>query len=278
MGLIPPPLTWCVQIDVTSRCVRKCSNCTRMCGLRETESMTPEEFRTAVRSVADFPAESPPAAYCREPKCIGMIGGDPLLHPQFEELCSIFMEEVPLREHRGLWTGIRVPSKYESIVDETFGYRNTNYHKPACMHQPILAASAELIPDDAEREKWISECWVNHYWSPIITRQGAYFCEVAATISELYGLDLAKPVEPGWWRRPMEYFQDQADACCRRCGCAIPLPVRRDDEETDDITPGNLEDLHAIGRCGDRKFEVFDPEGYDPETYLDGWMPRRYMR
>jgi hypothetical protein len=273
--MIPPAETWAIQIEVTTACPRRCSNCTRMIAMRETEHMDIETFRRACRNVADFPGSSPPSAYVpRMHKCIGMIGGEPIMHPAFAELCQIMAEEIPDAADRGLWTGL--PARLG--VDSLFGYINRNEHRPPCQHQPILVASRELMPDDDERAAWINRCWINRYWSPIVTRAGVYFCEVAATIDELFDLHVARPDEPGWWREPLAYWQDQIDACCVRCGCAMPLPTRADAEVTDDVSVGNLNVLLDSGATNGRSLHVWDCEHYEPDAYLPGWEPRRYMR
>jgi len=102
--MINPAAQWAIQIDVTNRCRRTCSNCTRLLAhARERFCMSPWAFRQACAAVHTFPDHSTPDRNGR-PKVIGMIGGEPLLHPEFPELCEIMAEEIPDRRHRGLWT------------------------------------------------------------------------------------------------------------------------------------------------------------------------------
>ncbi len=41
------------------------------------------------------------------------------MHPKFEELCRIFVEEVPNKAQRGLWTNNAF--KHAELSKETFG-------------------------------------------------------------------------------------------------------------------------------------------------------------
>jgi len=97
-----------IQIDITNKCDLACSNCTR---LLENQNnfweMTPENFRLAVRSLKGFPG------------IIGMMGGNPAMHRDFKELCDIFVEEVPNKNQRGLFTNNIF--KHADVAKKVFG-------------------------------------------------------------------------------------------------------------------------------------------------------------
>jgi hypothetical protein len=65
--------------------------------------MSPECFEKAVISVKDFPLTSDPCPQGRR-KVVGIIGGEPLLHPEFPTLVDIMIKHIPNPAHRGLWT------------------------------------------------------------------------------------------------------------------------------------------------------------------------------
>ena len=72
-----------IQIDVTNACVHKCSNCTRFCGhLEKPYFMDFDYFCKAVDTLLDHPG------------LIGVMGGEPTLHPKFKEMCEYIQEKV----------------------------------------------------------------------------------------------------------------------------------------------------------------------------------------
>ncbi len=287
--MIPPSQQWAVQIDVTNACPRRCSNCTRLIAhQRETWFMPPEQFRQAVAAVRDFLTDSEPDAHGRR-KVIGVIGGEPLLHPQFPTLCEMLVELVPDKAARGLWTG--VPRDWEKhrlhaeVIEETFGYFNRNYHDPAamareglsagdCYHQPILAAVRELAPDRATLWRWIEDCWLNREWASAITPRGYFFCEVAASLDAVFQGPGGLPVEPDCWRGCLEVYRDQIDRWCPRCGVCVPLSGQLDREQRDDVTLAAMFELDQLGspRIAAGDYDIVTEAG------CENWQPNRYLR
>ena len=72
-----------ICIDVTNKCDLACSNYTRLLENQDAYwDMTPENFRLALKSLKGYGG------------IIAMIGGNPCMHPKFDELCQIFVEET----------------------------------------------------------------------------------------------------------------------------------------------------------------------------------------
>ena len=72
-----------IQIDVTNACVRGCANGTRFCGLHKKPFfMDYDYFCKAVDTLVDHPG------------LIGIMGGEPTLHPKFKEMCEYLHSKV----------------------------------------------------------------------------------------------------------------------------------------------------------------------------------------
>lgn len=255
-----------ICIDVTNKCDLECSNCTRLLGQQDhLWEMTPENFRLAVQSLKDWFG------------IIAMLGGNPCMHSKFEELCAIFVEEIPDRLRRGLWTNN--PFKHEDLARETFGTFNLNTHgeeraRPAMermtesartggqiawtymgnsTHAPLLTAIKDIY---AEGEMWdkITKCEINRDWSASIIQNKAgelraYFCEVAASFDLARGTDNGHPVLPGWWKRDIAAYKDQIKHFCPGCGVPAKMRARKDADAVDDYSRGNRDlALGAVGR------------------------------
>jgi hypothetical protein len=271
-----------IQIELTSACVLRCSNCTRMCGTHKVPFfMEPELFRSAIDSLVE---------YSQQPQAIvGFMGGEPLLHPQFEEFCGYALTKIP-REKLGLWSTFPAGGKYPAyreVICKTFGSILLNDHsREDILHAPVLMAAEEYfrkpcdrcsgsgkrhlsemagdgpgqtvpcsgcegkgtITDDVNLFAAIDNCWVQNTWSASINPKGAFFCEVAAALSDLFDGPPGWAVEPGWWKRTSKDFKEQMDYACRMCGAAMPLTrIRNSQDPKDDVSAGNLERLKAIG-------------------------------
>jgi len=126
-----------IQIELTSACVLKCSNCTRFCGTHKVPFFLEEdEFKAAIDSLVDY-AKLPHAL-------VGFMGGEPLLHPKFAEFCEYAATKIP-REKLGLWSTFPSGDKYagyRDIIVKTFGNILLNDHsRDDILHAPVLMAS-----------------------------------------------------------------------------------------------------------------------------------------
>jgi len=225
-----------IQIEVTNACIKQCSNCTRLCGhSNKPFFMSFDQVKQAIDSLVDFPNR------------IGIMGGEPLLHPEFKEICE-YLGSQRDRMRCGLWTTLpKGKEHYRELIVDTFGCVFLNDHsKPGIMHTPLLVASDEVVADKNYMWHLIDHCWIQNTWSASVNMNGGFFCEVAASFADLLG-DKGWPIEPGWWRKYSKDFSEQIDRYCRRCGAAVPLWRRESTESIDDVSPKNLEWLQSIG-------------------------------
>jgi hypothetical protein len=248
-----------IQIDITNACPNRCSNCTRLIGHHKKPFfMDLDQYRQAVDSLVDFPG------------MVGMIGGEPLLHPRFEEMAHYLEQRIEDPKRRGLWSTVPKETRHGGLIRRVFGNLFLNDHTvSSILHQPVLVAAREVVPEPDRMWEFIDNCWVQTLWSATITPKGAFFCEVAAAFDMLFDGPGGWPVVPGWWKREPREFTDQKNLWCPGCGCAVPLARRSSTEEVDDVSPGNLERLAAIGS---RKASAGRVRLYD-QGLTDQWKP-----
>lgn len=262
-----------IQIEITNACVHTCSNCSRMCGHHAHPFfMDFQTFKRAVDSMEGYEGT------------VGMMGGEPTLHPEFERFAAYlaskypkksggrsliaptdaFMRDLKLEERSytevyqeaagmnervkgpGLWSSLvsNYAKHYETIQD-TFTYQCVNDHTASSFHQPVMVTRKDLgIPD----EEWYpmrERCWMQMNWSASITPKGAFFCEIAAALDMLFDGPGGWPIESGWWKRTPDGFGEQLK-WCEWCGLALETRSRDANEGLDDVSPSFLEKLKKL--------------------------------
>lgn len=222
-----------IQIELTSRCERACSNCTRFVGHRATWDMPKEQIIQALDSLKGYRG------------MVGCMGGEPTLSPNFEFFCEEALKRFP-REKLGLWSAFPESKKhYAELICRTFYHVFLNDHsRPDIYHAPLLVGAREAIEDEGVMWLKVDQCWIQNSWSASINPNGAWFCEVAAALSLLFDEPATGwKVEPGWWKRIPKDFTAQMEQFCPRCGGSLSLPRRASQDGRDDISLGNLEAL-----------------------------------
>ncbi len=274
-----------IQIEITNACPKRCSNCTRFCG-HHTEPffMDFETFKQAVASLKGFKG------------VVGIMGGEPTIHPEFEKFVRYFKENfgendpstvcrkpttnfvnhilgdvynVVCSNQRGLWTSV-TPRYYQhfELIQDTFGYQLVNDHSTPSMHETLMVTRKELGITDQEWIKLRDKCWIQNLWSASITPKGAFFCEIAAALDATFNGPGGWKIEPGWWKRKPADFGEQLK-WCEMCSAALPMPKRNANEEVDDVSPVWHEKLVQIESPKLKKGLVskFDPKAYDPKQH-----------
>lgn len=226
-----------IQIEITNACVHACANCTRLVGhTRQPFFMTLEDFQRAVDSLTAYP------------KMVGVMGGEPLIHPRFEDICAYLRSRVP-RERCGLWSTLPAGKEHLApIIAETFGSVLLNDHTHGDIyHCPVLVSPEDMQLEEFEKWYRIDHCWVQNSWSASITPKGAFFCEIAASLDMVLQGPGGWPVEAGWWKKTPKDYHAQMERYCRICGAAFPLEARKDTDGIDDVSASMLQRLEALG-------------------------------
>jgi hypothetical protein len=206
----------------------------------------------------------------------GIMGGEPLLHPQFTEICKYLQTKIP-KAQCGLWTCLPEGKEHlREIIVETFDHIFINDHtRDDILHHPALVAANEMPLEGWKKDYLINKCWAQETWSASINPKGAWFCEIAASLAVLLDVkNLGWDVVPGWWARSPQHFISQM-AMCHYCGMAMPLKRRCSTEEIDDISPKMFEALKDIspklikGKYKIHNLEPFVGEEGQCATYKD---------
>jgi len=201
---------------------------------------------------------------------IGMMGGEPALHPKFTELLELWEELVP-KDRRELWVAGFKWGEYKEQIQHTFFPDRIHYNDHYSYdgkHAPLLVAIDDVVDDPELKRQLIDNCPFQSHWSASVTPKGGFFCEIAASLDWLFDGPGGYPMEPGWWDKGPKDFQDQVDRYCGSCSGAIPqppLPVTNDgrggrSENADYISSGMLRKLEEVGspKVARQQFVVWD--------------------
>lgn len=163
-----------IQIEITNTCINRCANCTRFVGLTKPYMMEFEYFKKAIDSMDRFH------------NMTGIMGGEPLLHPEFEKFCEYALSKIP-RMQLGLWTCFpKGYEKYREVIVETFGNVFLNDHtRDDIFHHPFLVAAKDMVGNRDMIFYVADKCYFQRAWSASINPRGAYFCEIAASYAML---------------------------------------------------------------------------------------------
>ena len=234
-----------IQIEITNACHLACQGCTRHVGHhRKPFFMELVTVRNAIESLDGWDGR------------IGLMGGEPTLHPKFARVCELYQELIPDRRRREFWTAGFKWGVYTDLIHETFDKDLIHYNDHVAydgMHKPLLIALDDVIDDPVLKQELLDNCPYQTHWSASITPKGAFFCEIAASLDWLFDGPGGWPIEPGWWKRLVPEFADQIAEYCGKCSGAIPMQAHsdgrggRDGPTIDHISPSNVERLRASG-------------------------------
>lgn len=261
-----------IQLEITNACHVKCANCTRFVGHhRDPFFMDLDTVVKGLDSLEGYKGN------------IGLMGGEPTLHPDFAEICKIYQKMIPNKRRRELWTSGFKWDEYKTLIEETFDNDLIAYNdhsSPDGEHQPLLVAAEDIVENEELMWDLIDNCWVQTRWSASITPRGCFFCEVAAAMDHLYDGPGGYPIEKGWWNKKPEDFVEQVGWYCPKCSGAIPLKKRSDKGEKDLISKGTAARLEKIKspKFMQGKVEIYDKKYTveDMKKLVKNWNPQNY--
>ena len=267
-----------IQVEITNSCHLSCANCTRFVGHHKSPFfMDLDTVRKAIDSLEGFPGR------------VGMMGGEPTLHPKFREICAIYREMIPDRRRREFWTAGYKWNDFKDDILATFDEDRiafNNHTQFDGKHQPLLVGADEMIEDKALMWSLIDNCWVQRQWSASITPKGAFFCEIAAARSHLFDGPMGYPIERGWWDKTPAQFRDQVEWACPGCSAPIPMGAYSDGRggldgpTTDVVSPKNLIALLKAGspkaRRGQVEIVTEKPTAVQIKAHQEKWSPSHF--
>jgi len=273
---------WFCHIEVTNYCEKTCVYCSRW-----TRHLRKDQYFYMTLDEIDFALETlmPKKKSAMEwPNRIGIIGGEPTLHPEFEDICKLLLKRGP-KSRYGLWTyGGKIFNENKGLIDKTFGLLAYNEHnenqQQTCKHQPATVAIGEAVKDEKLQKKLIDNCWVQLNWCPSIAQNKAYFCEVGYGIDRLFDLNAGWPLDYNWFTKVPGDFDDQVDSYCHLCGMAVPMERQLLNDKKELITPKLLDCMKRKGLkyTGSNSVNIFE-DTFTLEQIkenLKTWDPRNY--
>jgi len=247
-----------MQIHLTRACDLACSNCTQGSQFRgKSTFISLENFEIALKSMKGYWG------------LIGIFGGNPALHPQFDDICSILKNYFP-KQQCGIWCNN--PRGKGGIMRETFNphMSNLNCHlnqtaydefkaswpesKPFgnqtdSRHSPVHGSMIDLDIPEERRWELISQCDINQHWSAMICefcgQVRGFFCEIAGSQAILNqhnpeypdtGIPIVADEGSGiaWWQKSMTEFAPQVRQHCHNC--LVPLKGHGSHAQHDNVT------------------------------------------
>jgi MoaA/NifB/PqqE/SkfB family radical SAM enzyme len=229
-----------LQIHVTRACDKACYGCTQGSNLGgKPVLITVEQFEEACVSLKGYFG------------VVGMFGGNPCIHPQFEELCRVMRKHVPW-EQRGLWSNALLGKGKHARITFNPAHSNFNVHEDKeaykefrrdwpeafryvkgledSRHSPVFVSMRDMGMNEEEIWKRVATCDINRLWSAMICvvrgNLRGFFCEIAGAQAMLHEAeadypDTGIPIVHGWWQLRQEAFAEQIRLHCPDCG--IPL-------------------------------------------------------
>lgn len=265
---------WLIQIELNNYCPHSCPYCTRFTShLRPDQryNMTPEELATILETLLD-------KGYTGK---LGIIGGEPTIHPQFESICAVVREWwTGFGRYLALWTSCGPKyDQHKALIDSTFSWIAENDKSdPRCHHHPMTMAAKDVVPDSELRAELINNCWVQREWCPSITPKGVFFCECAAAWDRLLDGPGGWDINADWLNYgPADYVEQMK--YCQLCGMSVPMEAQ-EIGGLEKVSRSVLRELteHNADRRGPEYMKL-STDVVDREIYqqrIGNWAPGEY--
>lgn len=265
-----------IQIDITNACMYQCSNCTRFCGHHQKNFfMDFDTFKRAVKSLKGYHGT------------IGMMGGEPTLHPDFELFADYLKTQMTGEYKKNDYSLIRPQRDFIETVLRENEVQSEVYHYHTGDRETNVGAGlwSAMVPSYKKYYETIQDTFkmqaVNDhgnimYHSPILInrrdlgipdddwikiRDNCWAqCAWSATITPkgAFFCEIAGALDmlfdgPGGWPIEEGWWKRNPDQFgdqlnwCEYCGIAINTFTRDANDWVDDVSESMYKKLQEIG-------------------------------
>jgi hypothetical protein len=267
--MINPKKHWCSLIDITNKCNRNCTYCTRY-----------DRHVQPISYIIDLDYfEKALISYKGFINPIGIIGGEPLILPDFNKYCDITRKHF-LRNQCVLFTSIDpAKNKFKEDIEKTFGivayHPHTKEQEASHYHQPLTIAIKDVIKNEKLKNDLINDCWCERRWCGTITNKGGYFCEVGAAIAQILNVP-GWEIKSRWWDKEPSEFGYQRELC-EYCGMCIPIELQLMSDKKQKMSVSVMQILRERNLpLGDCELFVREITLDDIKKAVPNWHPGKY--
>lgn len=202
-----------IEIELTTKCNMHCYQCNRSC------RQMPSNEHISLEQLEYFIEQS--IAYRKKWRCIRVLGGEPTLHPQIFDACSMLIKyknlHSPFTKITIITNGAgKKVKEVLSTLPEIIFIENSN--KKQDLHTDF--STYNVAPVDMEKYNkaeinFSKGCCILTYSGLALTRYGYYACGPGASIDRIMNLNLAISDIKGLTRKNLKR---QLGAMCKYCG------------------------------------------------------------
>lgn len=209
-----------INILVTNICNLSCGGCSQQCGYIPKEKLWNipiDQLKWNIDLLVD--------ARGGDPGRIGLFGGEPTLHPRFDDMLSLLLGYPNI--FFMVYTNGRELGSKRTQDRKNLNFRVDFKDKETCLDfLPTQVASMDILGIKDKRHYWRKAKKHCHMWKnccSIIYNNKAYFCEAPAAwdlmSDENHGWPLKWGVDP--FAKTEEEIAAQAENFCYRCGWCL---------------------------------------------------------
>jgi uncharacterized radical SAM superfamily Fe-S cluster-containing enzyme len=177
-----------IEIDITYRCDMRCNNCDRSC------SQAPSDDDMSKEQIDEFLKTSRRKRI--EWKRIRIMGGEPMLHPDIQEILHSFEKyanDNPSVEIEIYTNGVK--KVQDLMIPDAIKIHSTGKDSAInTQFEPYNLAPRDLL---GNREDYDKGCWITSFCGMGLNKYGYYPCAAGAAIDRVFGFDIGKHQIPG---------------------------------------------------------------------------------